>query len=38
MACARIFCSSCLVSGRRDKLFTYGKVEKLSRFTRDFFW
>ena len=31
MACARIFCSSCLVSGRRDKVFTCGKVEKLSR-------
>ena len=33
MACARIFCSSCLVSGRRDKVFASGKVENLSRFT-----
>ena len=33
MACARIFCSSCLVSGRGDKVFASGKVENLSRFT-----
>ena len=26
IACVRIFCSSCLVSGRRDKVLTFGKV------------
>ena len=30
MACARIFRSSCLVSGRRDKVFTWGKVARLT--------